>query len=150
MEKTNTCWIWKGAQRNTYGAFKFGDKVIDTHRVSYLLFKGDIPEGMQVCHSCDVRLCVNPDHLWLGTQSDNMQDCSNKGRLNRNPGRRFEEGNIPVNRGLSEALVLKIKHELLAGQTTIEEIAKKHKLKRSAVADISSGRTYKNITVEFN
>lgn len=82
IEKTDTCWNFKGASRgNGYGAFKLSGKVVDAHRVSYMLHHGDIPDGLQVCHSCDNRKCVNPDHLFLGTGKDNMQDCKNKGRI---------------------------------------------------------------------
>lgn len=77
----NGCWRWqKAIQPNGYGATTHKDKRISAHRLSYIAFKGDIPEGMCVCHVCDVRDCVNPDHLFLGTNSDNMQDMINKGR----------------------------------------------------------------------
>ena len=56
-----------------------GKKINGAHRVSYEIFKGKIPEGLFVCHSCDVKRCVNPDHLWVGTQQDNMMDHLKKG-----------------------------------------------------------------------
>jgi hypothetical protein len=83
IEKTTSCWIWKGAIRgkNGYGCMKVDGKVVDVHRFSYAFHNGPIPAGMLVCHSCDNRLCVNPAHLFLGTHTDNMQDCKSKGRL---------------------------------------------------------------------
>jgi hypothetical protein len=80
VNKTDGCWIWTGAHdRGGYGWFK-DHKSRRAHRVSWELFNGPIPEGLFVCHICDVRDCVNPDHLFLGTNSDNMRDMRRKGR----------------------------------------------------------------------
>jgi len=78
------CWHWCGV-RNTggYGRMTYEGRSQVAHRLAWIAWKGPIPEGMSVLHSCDNRACVNPDHLWLGTYSDNMKDCWAKGR---NPG----------------------------------------------------------------
>ena len=78
LDEGNGCWLWKGLKfRSGYG--RIGDK--RTHRVFYEHYIGPIPKGMCVCHMCDVKHCVNPDHLWLGTHTDNHKDCEQKNRL---------------------------------------------------------------------
>ena len=79
------CWEWKRATNNIgYGMFRIKQGLMRTaHRVSYEIHKGMIPNGMVVCHTCDNPKCVNPDHLWVGTQKDNAQDMVAKGRTSR-------------------------------------------------------------------
>jgi hypothetical protein len=75
------CWIWSGKMNpNGYGAMKISGKQYGSHRLAWMLVHGDIPAGMLVCHRCDVRLCCNPSHLFLGTGMDNMRDAVKKGR----------------------------------------------------------------------
>lgn len=75
------CWLWlRRTSPAGYGHFGRKHGSCQAHRVAWELYKGPIPDGMNVCHVCDVRCCVNPDHLFLGTQQDNMRDCWNKGR----------------------------------------------------------------------
>ena len=82
VQKTNTCWLWKGAVRGRYGNFWFNGRDTCAHRASYMLFVGPILPGFLVTHKCDNPLCVNPHHLVLGTMSDNILDAVRKGRHN--------------------------------------------------------------------
>jgi hypothetical protein len=80
------CWHWCGV-RNTfgYGRMTYEGRSQVAHRLAWIAWNGPIPDGMSVLHKCDNRACVNPDHLWLGTYSDNLRDCWAKGR---HPGKR--------------------------------------------------------------
>ena len=80
-EPNSGCWLWeRGTTPKGYGSIQRRDYNGYAHRFSYLRFKGEIPDGMLVCHTCDNPYCVNPDHLWLGTHRDNSHDSLNKGR----------------------------------------------------------------------
>ena len=77
----NGCWLWQGSKdADGYGRAFHAKRL--AHRVSYEEFIGPIPEGLSALHRCDVRCCVNPEHLFLGTQQDNMKDMYIKGRAN--------------------------------------------------------------------
>lgn len=99
------CWIWMGAQSTRgYGSIKFKGSSEKAHRLSYRAFVGPIPDGMHVLHKCDTPSCVNPDHLFCGTHTDNMRDKERKGRGNQPRGersglsayhRRVKAGQVP-------------------------------------------------------
>lgn len=84
---SDDCWLWtKCTFENGYGAFQFQKKSMRSHRIAWIITFGEIPDGLCVCHKCDVRLCCNPAHLFLATSEENTQDKVNKGRQARNKG----------------------------------------------------------------
>jgi DNA-binding transcriptional regulator YiaG len=106
------------------------------HRLSYEEFRGDIPAGMMVCHSCDNRVCINPDHLFLGTNAVNMADMVAKGRQNKCKGEHNGRAKLQV------STVLEIRDAI---GMTHKEIAEVYGATTSQVADIRSGRSWKHL-----
>lgn len=129
----NQCWLWTGSKNiHGYGQLKVLGKSTLAHRYSYVLHNGPIPEGLQVHHQCDRRECCNPNHLWLGTQLQNMLDMEAKNRGNHPKGSangvaKLVETDIPVIRerlrdGLSQRVIAQ---EFGVSQTVISDIALK-------------------------
>jgi hypothetical protein len=88
------CWTWVGYLWSTgYGAIRVNGKKTLVHRLMYSLFWGKIPDGFLVCHVCDNPLCVNPLHLFVGTNNDNVKDCLQKGRHKGVLNSPFKKGN---------------------------------------------------------
>jgi len=79
--RTPNCWLWQGAKNSDgYGNLTYRGKPYRAHRLAWILTNGPVPEGMEVCHTCDNPLCANPNHLFVGTHLENMHDSLNKGR----------------------------------------------------------------------
>lgn len=77
----NECWEWQGQTASSgYGQIKAFGKMVSCHRLSYELYSGPIPEGLEIMHSCDNKICINPDHLSAGSHQENMADMERKGR----------------------------------------------------------------------
>jgi len=124
------CWIWTRAHRNGYGAVSMNGRVEDTHRVSYKLTYGSIPDGENVLHRCDHGLCGRPTHLFSGTQADNMHDMDAKGRGNRVG----MKGVAHHKAKLTEADVLNIRSAYAMGtRGMVKYLAEKYKLNRQTI-----------------
>jgi hypothetical protein len=114
--KTSGCWLWSGVANNSgYGSMAcpsiFGQPRTLAHRLAWMINFGPIPMDKEVCHRCDVRICVNPEHLYLGTHRENMLDMFNKGRNLIKP------GSLHPYARLSESDVLEIRRRRASGET---------------------------------
>ena len=118
VKKTDTCWLWNGYKsKGGYGRIKNNRRFHFAHRVSWEFVNGKIPNGLLVLHKCDVRNCVNPDHLFLGTHADNNHDMYAKGR-----GRGARSGEAHHNAKLNEKQIAEIR-SLRSNGLTLKEIA---------------------------
>ncbi len=132
--KENECWEWKRAKNGYgYGTLTVKGKTVLAHRLVYELCNGLIPKGMNVCHKCDNPACINPKHLFLGTRSDNMQDCSRKGRI-VNPINRMPGELNPASK-LNRDNVLEIRRRLKNGEVQAL-IAKDYCVSQSQISNI--------------
>lgn len=87
VDKTDKCWLWRGSvTTDGYGRYMYQKKGYSTHRLSWWLHHGELPPSMDVLHTCDNRLCINPAHLYLGTDVENARDCIARGRANKPKG----------------------------------------------------------------
>ncbi len=133
------CWIWMGHVGTTgYGGFSFKGACKKAPRVAYELFKGPIPKGMDVCHKCDERLCVNPDHLFVGTRKENMQDAIKKGRAVFPP---HNKGEHHPNHKLTTSQV----ESILADKRTYHEIAADYGVHFSTIGYIKIKKNWAHI-----
>jgi hypothetical protein len=144
--RTPSCWLWTG-HINQYGYGRFGRKHFAAHRVAYEVYIGPIPDGLCVLHTCDVRHCVNPAHLWLGTKGDNNRDCVRKGRYRNG----FLAGTATVPQGeqvstarLTEDNVHEIRRLYIQG-TTQKEIAARFGVTQTNISCIVRGKTWTHI-----
>lgn len=141
VEKTDSCWIWKasfckGKNLFPYGHFKLNGKVRGAHRVSYEIYNGNIPDKMNVLHKCDNPKCVNPDHLYLGTQKDNIKDMHNKKRFRSTKGKKRLSG---PNHGNSKLTTEELNYIICMNKKRfflISELAKHFGVSQSLISQI--------------
>lgn len=140
VKKTDGCWLWMGSKNGKgYGELAVKGKLLRAHRLSYEFNKGKIPEGLCVCHSCDVTNCVNPAHLWLGTIAENTQDRDRKGRGADTRGEKHPSVK------LTDKKVRKIRSLYSTGNFTQRKLAGLFGVVQGTVANILTGITWKHI-----
>lgn len=137
------CWEWIGGKRDgRYGAFKLNGKNYRPHRLVYEWFNNKkIPNNLLICHKCDNPKCVNPEHLFLGTNQDNADDMVKKGRSSNGDDRKGENN---LGNKLKNNDVLEIRKLIKEGLTNIE-IAKKYNVHHATISLIRLEKTWNHI-----
>ena len=146
--KTDDCWIWTAYRNeNGYGCYKLSGKLILAHRAAFLFTFGHLPQTKNICHHCDNPPCVNPSHLFVGTQSDNVHDCFNKGRgvpPNLKDREKVYTGSLNPNSKLSEDDVIFIRY-LLSVKTKQKHIAEMFNVHIATIERIASKKSWTHI-----
>jgi len=139
VEKGPDCWLWKGpVDQKGYGVFS-AEGFQRTHRYSYFKHLGPIPEGLHVLHKCDVRNCVNPDHLFLGTHADNMADMGAKGRTGTRTGEKHHKAK------LTEQDIVEIRKRYVPRKVTLKYLAEQYGVTFAMIGYIVRGDNWKHI-----
>lgn len=145
VNKTESCWLWTGATRDFgYGVINMGGrngKAERAHRLSWILHNGEIPENMCVCHICDNPLCVNPDHLFLGTRDDNNKDMQQKGRYDKV---KRPKGEKHGQSKLDNTQVIALREERLNG-ANYKSLAEKYQISIASAQRIATRKSWKHI-----
>lgn len=137
--KTNYCWNWKaGKDEKGYGLF-WCKKTWRAHRFSWVVHYGEIPNNLHVLHKCDNPKCVNPEHLFLGTNQDNVNDKFKKGRNYNVKGEKHKLAK------LNDTDIIEIRKLYNNGNFTLKEIAKKYKVYYTTIQKIVTKQTWKHI-----
>jgi hypothetical protein len=141
----NDCWVWKRSKNKGYGQSGLKGKSIKAHRLSYLTFVGEIPNNLHVLHTCDNPTCVNPKHLFLGTNQDNMNDKVNKNRQAKgedNGRSKLVQEEVDEIRTLYSA-ELEERAKGKGTQLTQKELAKRFKVSQAEINDILNNKRWK-------
>lgn len=137
----DACWLWTGSKTGGYGQFHAAaGTFVMAHRFAWELTNGPIPAGLRACHQCDCPQCVNPAHLFLGTQADNVADCIAKGRRGVTP----IKGERSWNAKLTDDAVRDIRRRCAAGEEQ-RAIAAEYGISESTLSQIKNGQSWKHV-----
>jgi hypothetical protein len=137
------CWIWTGARNwRGYGRVTINKKLYSLHRIIWRAAYGAIPLGGQVLHSCDNPSCVNPTHLFIGSQTDNMRDAAQKKRLASQIRPELRRGESNGNARLNKQQVAQIRESYRRGIIGYPTLAERFGVGMSTIRDIIKGRTW--------
>lgn len=143
INPVSNCWEWQGSKRQGYGRTIIGSrkdgtrKSVSAHRLSYEVFKGEIPKGYEVCHKCDNPCCINPEHLFIGTRQDNVDD---RERKHRNIVKVGEEQSRAK---LTKKIVKDVRWERYYKGTSYRSLAQRYKVNKATMMNAIKGITWK-------
>jgi len=140
MTNPNECWAWtRHKNKHGYGIIQISGKSFLVHRLAFHIFKGPLFNKQIVCHSCDTPSCWNPDHLFAGTQKDNIRDCQLKGRGANQKG---EHNNGAK---LTNLAAMAIRDLYATGNYSQRNLAKRFDVTQGSIWNILERRTFKNV-----
>lgn len=141
VDKQEGCWEWTGSLfKQGYGQFSYNRKNTKAHRISYLIHFGELPADLLVCHKCDNRKCVNPQHLFLGTHYDNVQDQISKNRRHDVTGEKNGKSKMTIES------VLELVRIVGSGQMSQNEAAKYFGISQGVISGIMLGKRWSYVT----
>ena len=137
------CWLYCRKDKRGYGRYDRKGPYVFAHRCAWLFTFGQIPEDKEVAHTCDVRNCCNPEHLFLATHDENMKDCQKKGRNVR--GERSHYAKLTPEQVRQIRLEYRFWREGKIRRSNAKELAARYGVRPGAITNITSGRLWKHV-----